>query len=209
MGKLIIFDFDGVLREASYLHVYNAYIALIKYLGKDPNQFFTDMESFRVWYNVDWHKNEEKILGHAYTPDKSMNHIFHANYDANAKLFPWVSEALEVLSKKYQLAIFSSSTRTSVKASLGELSRYFSWITGAEEVNKLKPDPEGVFLTLKETGTDVGDALIIGDMNVDFLAGKKAGIKVGLVKWGLGEWEELSMLGADILFEDPKELMEL
>ncbi len=209
MGKLIIFDFDGVLREASWVQMRNTYFAFITFIGKDPNLFFTDLGSFKKWCNPDWHKNEERIFGGEYSQNTTLNEFFHTHYDEHSQLFPWVPEILEHLSKKYQLAILSSSTRTSVKGSLGELSDYFSCIIGAEEVNKLKPDPEGILLALKETETETNDAIIIGDMNVDFLAGKKAGIKVGLVKWGLGEWGELCSLGADLLFEEPKELLKL
>ncbi|MFA5830563.1 MAG: HAD-IA family hydrolase [Candidatus Paceibacterota bacterium] len=207
--QLIIFDFDGVLRDASWTHLYEAYGKIIEAAGKDPSLFFADVGSFRKWYDVDWHKNEEKIFGGTYMPNTLFNKIFHANYDPNIKLFPWVPDTLSYLSNKHKLAILSSSTKESVEKELGELSQVFSFITGAEEVTKLKPDPEGVFLTLKETDTKPEEAIMIGDMNVDFMAGKNAGIKTGVVKWGLGDWEELLALGADFLFEQPEELLRL
>jgi phosphoglycolate phosphatase-like HAD superfamily hydrolase len=208
-NKLIIFDFDGVLRAASWEHLCNAYKKIIEAVGKDPALFFTDVVSFRNWYNVDWHRNEEQIFGGTYVSNALFNKMFHANYDPNISLFPWVPDTLAYLSGKHKLAILSSSAKSSVERELGELSQVFSFITGAEEVSKLKPDPEGVFLTLKETNTDIQDAIMIGDMNVDFMAGKNAGIRTGVVKWGLGDWEELHALGADFLFESPDELLKL
>ena len=208
--KLIIFDFDGVLREVSWIHLYNAYRKLIEHTGKDPATFFTDVDSFRKWTDPDWHQNEMRILGHnEYVLNKEFNKVFHDNYDPNIKLFPWVPETLGLLSKKYQLAVLSSSIKESVRGELGELSRHFSLIVGGEDVIGLKPDPEGVFLILEQTRVRAKDAIIIGDMEVDFLAGKKAGIKTGLVKWGLGDWKKLRSLGADLLFEDPKDLARL
>jgi phosphoglycolate phosphatase-like HAD superfamily hydrolase len=208
-NQLIIFDFDGVLRDASWVHLCDAYKKIIEAVGKDSSLFFTDVDSFRKWYNVDWHRNEEQIFGGTYVSNALFNKMFHANYDPNISLFPWVPDTLAYLSSAHKLAILSSSAKSSVEKELGELSRTFSFITGAEEVSKLKPDPEGVFLILKETNTKPEGAIMIGDMNVDFMAGKNAGTKTGVVKWGLGDWEELHALGADFLFENPEDLLKL
>ena len=208
--KLIIFDCDGVLRNASWQHIYQAYKKLITAMGKKPETFFTDFVSFKKWCDVDWHKNEMRISGtDEYVPNPQFHKIFHESYDSLITLFPWVSETLPHLSKKYTLAVLSSSTKTSVENSLGELSRYFSFIIGSEEVKSLKPNPEGVLLALKLSDTPANEALMIGDMNVDFLAGKNAGIKTGLVFWGLGEREELRALKADYYFERYEDLLKL
>ncbi|MCK9351597.1 MAG: HAD-IA family hydrolase [Candidatus Paceibacterota bacterium] len=207
--KLIIFDFDGVLRDASWRYLYDAYKVLIETAGKDPDSFFTDVDSFRKWTNMDWHKNEERIFGGAYVPNPEFDKKFHAAYDPNIKLFPWVSDTLAQLSQKYALAMLSSSSKASIEKELGELSRYFSFVLGAEDVVRLKPDPEGVQKIVKLTGAKESETLMIGDMSVDFLAGSGAGAKTGLVKWGLGDWEDLLALKPDFLFEEPGELLRL
>ena len=177
-------------------------------MGKKPETFFTDLVSFKKWYNIDWHKNEMRIFGtDEYVPNPEFDKIFHAGYDPMIRLFPWTSEVLKKLSEKYTLAVLSSSTKTSVESSLGDLSRYFSFIIGSKEVHFLKPNPEGVLLALKLSDTPANEALMIGDMNVDFLAGKNAGIKTGMVFWGLGEKEELLALCADYYFERYEELL--
>lgn len=151
-----------------------------------------------------------RILGgDTYVPNSEFNRIFHDACDPHLKLFPWVPDLLAHLSKKYTLAILSSSTKASVEKELGELTQYFSFIIGAEDVRSLKPNPEGVRLILKLTNTDTSEALIIGDMNVDYLAGKSAGIKTALVVWGMGDREELQELKPDFLFEDSTELFNL
>lgn len=208
MNKLIIFDFDGVLRDASWNHLYSAYKKLVEAMGKNPEIFFTNLASFKKWYNIDWHKNEIRILGlDEYVPSPEFNRIFHENYDPLLGIFPWVPDALAHLSKKYTLVIFSSSSRLSVKTALGDLSRFFSLIVGSEDVTRLKPHPEGVFLALNITKTAADETLMIGDMNVDYLAAKNAGVKTGLVKWGMGEWEDLTNLKPDYLFEKPEDLL--
>lgn len=208
--KLIIFDFDGVLRKATFEQIYDAYKKTIKAVGKEPDMFFVDVDSFRKWYDIDWHKNEMQIFGNdEYVPSPDFDRIFHENFDPTLALFPWVPDTLAHLSQKYILAIFSSSMQSSIKNALGDLSEYFSFIIGAGEVTSLKPNPEGILLALTLANVSASEAIMIGDMNVDFLAGKSAGIKTCLVKWGIGDWEELIALKPDYLFEKPEDLLSL
>ncbi len=182
--KVIIFDFDGVLRSVSWEGLHVAYIKIIKVKGKDPNIFFTDVETFRNWFNMDWHKNIEKIDG-TYMDSPTMNALFHAHYDSYVKLFPWVEELLTYLSERYDLAILSSSSIHSVQEELGDVARFFSIIVGAETVTQLKPHPEGVHHILNHFGVLPENAIIIGDTPHDLNAGFAAGIWTGAVKWGL------------------------
>lgn len=204
--KVIIFDFDGVLRSVSWDALLAGYTAIIKAKGKDPEQFFTDLETFRGWWNMDWHKNIERIDGYAYVDDSTMNALFHHHYDPHVKLFLWVEGLLTHLSKKYHLAILSSSSIDSVKEELGDVALFFPIIVGAETVKKLKPHPEGVHHILSHFGVLPENALIIGDTPQDFLAGEAAGIWTGMVGWGLCELDELRLLNAEMYFEHPSEL---
>lgn len=206
--KVIIFDFDGVLRSVSWEGLRVAYIEIIKAKGKDPSKFFTDLETFRAWFNMDWHKNIENIDG-VYMDSPTMNALFHARYDSYVKLFPWVEDLLAHLSKKYHLAILSSSSIHSVKEELGDVARFFPLIVGAEMVAHLKPHPEGLLHILKYFGVNKEDVLIIGDTPHDLNAGFATGIWTGAVKWGLAPWDELHSLNAEMYFEDPQELFKL
>lgn len=205
---VIIFDFDGVLRSVSWEGLRAAYVEIIKAKGKDPNQFFTDIETFQDWFDMDWHRNIVRIDG-AYIDDEAMNILFHAHYDPHVKLFPWVENLLTHLSKTHHLAILSSSSIHSVKKELGDTARFFSIIVGAETITHLKPHPEGVLHILDHFGALSEHALIIGDTPQDFHAGKAAGIRTSAVKWGLCEWITLLSLDADMYFEHPDELFHL
>jgi HAD superfamily hydrolase (TIGR01509 family) len=202
---VIIFDFDGVLRSVSWEGLRTAYIEIIKAKGKDPNQFFTDIETFENWFDMDWHKNIARIDG-AYIGDEVINALFHAHYDPHVRLFPWAEALLAHLSKTHHLAVLSSSSIHSVKKELGGIASLFPVIVGAETVSRLKPHPEGVHFILRYFGTVPEHALIIGDTPQDFHAGQAAGIRTGAVKWGLCKWSALLSLGADMYFEHPDEL---
>jgi HAD superfamily hydrolase (TIGR01509 family) len=203
--KVIIFDFDGVLRSVSWEGLHVAYVEIIKAKGKDPNQFFTDLQTFQSWFDLDWHKNIIDIDG-VYLDNPTINALFHKHYDSYVQLFPWVEDILTHLSQKYKLAILSSSSIHSVKQELGDVARFFSLIVGAETVTHLKPHPEGVHHILNHFGVLPEGAIIIGDTPHDLNAGFAAGIWTGAVKWGLAPWSELHSLNADMYFEHPSEL---
>ena len=205
---VVIFDFDGTIREISWKGLKVAYEAIIKARGKDSQEFFRDLESFKKWFNLDWHKNIEEITGLPYVESPTWNALFHAHYDPFVTLFHWTDGLLCHLSKQYHLAILSSSSVLSVQKELGEVSRFFdpNLIVGAEKVTRLKPHPEGIHYILNYLGIAPEHALIIGDTHLDFQAGKAAGIWTGLVGWGMLSLDGLKSLDAEMYFEHPSEL---
>ncbi len=203
---LIIFDFDGPLRSISWRGLLFAYRAIIRYKGKDPARFFNDMDEFKKWYQVDFRKNLKDIGGIKREDFPIINKIFHSHYDHRISLFPWVPGLLRGLSNRHEMAILSSSSTASVKASLTGLQRFFSVIVGSDDVKNIKPDPEGIETILERTEWDPSRALIIGDTDADIEAGKRAGIKTGIVGWGLCEWKDLIALDPDYKFKNPEDL---
>jgi phosphoglycolate phosphatase-like HAD superfamily hydrolase len=205
---VIILDYDGTIREVSPEGLQVAYEAIIISKGKTPKDFFTDAETFKEWFDMNWHRNIEKIDGCPYVEDPVTNALFHEYYDDYVELFPWTERLLKHLSKKYHPAILSSSSVLSVKKGLGNVARFFdpNLIVGAETVKKLKPHPEGVEYILNYLGVSPEHALIIGDTPSDFHAGVSAGVWTGMVGWGLCELTELRALNAEMYFEHPSEL---
>ena len=84
---------------------------------------------------------------------------------------------------------------------------FFTFVIGAEDVLKAKPDPEPVLTTLAKMGTDAERALVVGDMAVDILMGSRAGVRTCGVTYGNGSREDLLAAGADFLIDDFRELV--
>ncbi len=202
---LIIFDFDGVLRFTSWEALFRANIAIAKWAGKDYRDFFRNIEEFKKWWSPDWRENRRK-MGIRINKKGSP---FHKIYDPYVFIFSWVTDVLEELSKTHTLTILSSASEESIKKSLGSRLKYFKLIVGHEQVKKLKPHPEGINFILKKINIDRSKTLIIGDSYVDVLAGRNAGIKTGVVSWGLDKWKELLKLKPDYLFENPEDLLSI
>jgi len=206
---IIIFDCDGVLRSASWEGLYKAYLAIIGAYGKKYTDYFADIESFKLWWDPDWHRNNEK-LGVPPWGTKETNVIFHEIYDSHIHLFDWVPEILCELYRKHLLTLLTGSAESSVRKFLNGANKYFEYVIGCEHVKNLKPDPEGIHLIMRKFPDISEDEFImVGDMMVDIQAGKSAGIKTGVVSWGLGKKEELLSLNPDKFFNTPQDLLKI
>ncbi len=208
LKRVIIWDLDGTLRSASSIGLHIAYQAILRAKGKNPDDYFTDLESFLKWFNHDWHRAMEKIDGKPYVCEPAIDKLFHEIYDPHVALFPWVKNFLPIISEKYLNAVLSSSSELSIKKELVGVASYFDVIVGHESTTYLKPHPEGIFFILNELQVEHHDAIIIGDNTPDILAGKAAGIWTGAVGWGLGDPEEIRALHPDWYFETPEQLMD-
>lgn len=215
---MLIWDMDGTLRLLSLTGLIKSYREIIKYAGKNPNDFFNDTASFLKWFSHYWWDN---MISIGRTDDKFIKkttELFHEIYDPHIYLFPWVINTISQLSPKYRQAIFTSSRGSKVTAFLrksdSNLLCYFHPIIGSEHVKNIKPNPEGIEKIIKYLQILPSDCVIIGDTRHDFYAGKSAGIKTGLVKWGavatgMEQWENLLKLTPDYIFENPEDLLTL
>ncbi len=72
----------------------------------------------------------------------------------------------------------------------------------------LKPAPDALFLMMDKLGVKPEELLYIGDTGVDMKTGKAAGAKetVGVL-WGFRGRDELTENGADILVENPLDIL--
>ncbi len=81
-----------------------------------------------------------------------------------------------------------------------------SYVLGADSVEHTKPHPEPVLRTLCETGIDAAHTLVVGDMPVDILMGRNAGVQTCGVTYGNATRDQLQAAGADFLIDDFAEL---
>ncbi|MCF7836002.1 MAG: HAD-IA family hydrolase [Candidatus Marinimicrobia bacterium] len=202
--KLIIFDVDGVLVKGSWPGLFAAYKALIANEGKDYRDFFKDIEEMKKWWNPNWKENEKRI---DVKDTEKAHQIF---YDVAAKyvhLLSWVKPTLKRLAKKYRMAVLTNRHTQSAMKQIGPVADFFEMIVGADQLQSLKPNPEGVRIILDKLKVRYDDALVIGDMPVDLIAGKKAGTKTGAVIWsdGLGAEEDFNAMDfkPDFIFRSP------
>jgi HAD superfamily hydrolase (TIGR01509 family) len=75
------------------------------------------------------------------------------------------------------------------------------------QVEHAKPDPDLFLAAADRLGTDISNAVVVGDSIWDLLAARRArALGVGLLSGGYGE-EELERAGAYRVYEDPRDLL--
>ena len=125
-------------------------------------------------------------------------------------LFPHVKDTLTVLKEKgYVLTVASSRHSASLKGFLEDMSvaGLISYVLGADNVERAKPDPEPVLKTLRELDMAAHECLVVGDMPVDVRMGSSAGAVTCAVTYGNASRSELAE--ADFIIDDFAQLLSL
>ena len=124
--------------------------------------------------------------------------------------FPHVLPTLRQLRQRGVVLTIASSRGTgSLQAFIDAmgLRDCISYVLGADSVEQTKPHPEPVLRTLRETGIDAAHTLVVGDMPVDILMGRNAGVQTCGVTYGNATRDQLQAAGADFLIDDFAELL--
>ncbi len=210
MKKAIIFDCDGVLRTFSWQGVYLAYCAIGEYFGINFTTVCPSVDVMRVKYSHDWRRNI-KMMGICDVADhQKVNEIFRDEYFTTVEMFAWVPEILEQLACEHVVTVYSNSSVESVVDSLGDAAENCAMIIGHDEVKNLKPSPEGILKIIESLDLDPAHTIMVGDSDVDIVAGKRSGVTTALVTWGaVDSQEEIDMLSACKVLRNPGDLLAL
>lgn len=208
--KLIIFDFDGTLGDtrANIIMTMQETMRVLGYpvAGEEAIAAtigLTLEDGFRELFPG---LTERDILRCA--------DVYRDLFEKNRRkmiptLFPHVKETLNLLKERgYILSVASSRQSVSLRGFLHDMSveDCISYILGADNVEKSKPDPEPVLKTLRELGIPAEESLVVGDMPVDIIMGLRAGAATCGVTYGNSSREDLVEAGAGYIIEDISEL---
>jgi len=125
-------------------------------------------------------------------------------------LYPHAKEILEYLKNK-RLFIVTNWYTDFAEATLKGLGirKYFEDVIGGDDETCLKPSACILDTITPRVKIDRSRSLIIGDMAVDIMTGKNAGMKTCWVTYGLGKLEDIRDLKPDYIIEDLIELKEI
>ena len=206
MVRVIILDFDGTLGDTRA----NIVLTMRQTLQKRGYPV-PDEDTIAATIGLPLEEGFRQLLpGISDTETAACAATYREIFEANRKLlipklFPKVRETLAVLKEKgYVLTIASSRSSRSLKGFLCdmEIDGFITYILGADNVRLAKPDPEPVLKTLSDLGFAAGEALVVGDMPVDILMGKRAGALTCGVTYGNSTRDALLAAGADYVIDD-------
>jgi phosphoglycolate phosphatase len=186
--RALIFDLDGTLVD-SQLDLINATNATLRELGRSE----LPAAAISSFIGHGAAKLVSRALGPGANEREQVSalQIFLRHYEANklehTVAYPGVSEALEKLSPMAMAVLTNKPLlpSTLILESLG-LSKYFSAIHGGDSFETRKPDPLGAKQILQQFAVQPGDALFIGDSEVDVRTARNSGMLAASVSYGFG-----------------------
>ena len=168
--KAVLFDLDGVLVDSfeSWRSAFNA--MLRKYRRKELS-----VEEFREkCWGLELHENLKKFGLDASAGEfclkEQLKHI------EDVKLFPNVREVLRSLREcGFKLGLVTNTPRENTLKILAHFKLHFDVVVTRDDVRAGKPNAEMVLSACKKLSLRPENAILVGDTESDFLAGKNAG----------------------------------
>lgn len=216
--KAVIFDLDGTLLDS------------IRDIAGAVNKGLAEMElpthEVEVYKSFIGHGHKE-LVKRALPEDKineanikTLSDKFVQHYETewqlNTQPFHGILYLIKVaVSNKIKLAILSNKDQSFTKkmiryyfrgAMISHTKNPFGVYTGATDGAPVKPDPTEALELAKRLSAAPEHVAIVGDMPVDIITAKNAGMTAIGAAWGFASQEMLETAGADMVFDSPVEL---
>jgi HAD superfamily hydrolase (TIGR01509 family) len=175
--KVVAFDCDGVLfdTEQSNRAYYNALLSHLGFPDLTAEQFnYVHMHT--VDDSLAYLFRDQESLAQAYAYRKTLD------YSEFIKLMvvePNLIRLLRKIRPQIKTAIATNRTDT-VNGLLDEfgLGEFFDLVVSSSDVNLPKPHPDSLLRILQYFHIQPGEAIYVGDSNVDELAANSAGVQL-------------------------------
>jgi len=103
-----------------------------------------------------------------------------------ALVFPGITQLLRrIRSNGKMLALVTGVEKVMMEYTLNpfDLSEFFETRITADDVQRSKPDLEGINLALRRLNVNPKESMYVGDSPADIIAGKRAGVLTGAALW--------------------------
>jgi phosphoglycolate phosphatase len=201
--KIAAFDLDGTLLDA-YAAVAEAFNYALEKLGYPSISRETLKRSVgKGDVNLAGRFVKESEIPRLLSLYKENQMKF---YEGRIKLMDGCLELLDFLKgKNFMLGVATNRSEYAVGALLEELNikQYFDIICTADSVKNPKPHPDMLFRIMEFCGSkDKDEMFFAGDMDIDYLTGRNAGVDTYILLTGSSLREELENLDDINLFDN-------
>jgi pyrophosphatase PpaX len=203
-----LFDFDGTLAyseqayRAAFLH------SIERHTGVLPNEV-----EFRDYWNVTPHevlrRYGEELLEEMFA---SFEEHYYATHHQHLIAYDGIEELLSSLNEQgASVGIVSLKPRRAgdLELDIIGLRRMIGSAVWGDDVERPKPEPDGVLRAMADLGADPRKTLVIGDSPSDIIMGRAAGTRTAAAMWGGSSRERLLGASPDIALEAPGDLLNI
>jgi len=200
---LIIFDLDGTLVD-SRDDIANAVNFTLKKIGLKEKSI-SEISSYigtgiEDLIGKSLGNKQEVLLTRALSV---FEKYYRKHSTDNSVLYPNVKEILEYFKNKRKVIITNRNYEFAliVLNKLG-IYDYFENVVGGDDIGCMKPSSCPLDISMNRLNTNKEEAIIVGDMDIDIVAGKKAGIITCGVTYGIGKKEDIIKAKPDFIIDD-------
>jgi pyrophosphatase PpaX len=184
----VLFDLDGTLIDSGRDLVASVQFALRRVDGREPPGpediialVGRPLEAFPPAFGYPSDPASLQLFADTYRAH------YAEHFNDHTTLYPGVAEMLSVLKTDgVRLALVTTKHQVQADFTAREcgLLGWFDHVHGWREGRRHKPDPEPVLTALAEIGGTPEQALMVGDSELDVVAGRDAGCATCAVAWG-------------------------
>src|ERR1051325_3278075 len=207
-ATIVLFDLDGTLIDSL-----GALAASLNLMLRDLDRPPLSREQVAAFIGngipttvrralVATHPNQEP-------PDPAL-HDAATEMLKTTRLFPNVVETLEHFRGKRLGVVTSKEVRfTEFLLDHFGIAKYFDTIVGGDTTPARKPDPQPVLEALRLLEGRAAEAVMIGDSEIDVIAGRRAGTQTCAVTFGYRSAAQLRVTEPDVMIDRFDQLREV
>jgi len=205
--ELIIFDLDGTLVD-SREDIANAVNFTLKYTGlkeKSKQEISSYIgKGLEDLIRKSLGKRQGALLGRALSV---FEEYYRKHSTDKSVLYPNIKEILEHFKDKKKVIITNRNYEFAlITLKSLDIYNYFKDVVGGDDVGCAKPSSCPVDKILCSLNVNKEKTIIVGDMDIDILAGKRAGIVTCAVTYGIGRKEDIIKAKPDFIIDNMIEL---
>jgi len=182
--KAIVFDASGTLLD-DILTVWRANLDAYTALGFNGPGTLEDFKAAFRLPVTEFHMANGIPLELLREIDDRFREAY-PRYAPDVEVFPGVEDFLDRLKAMGKtLAVVSNIPSLFLREHLGKLGidGYFDVITGQDDCDEQKPSPKPILVTAEKLQLEAREAIYVGDMEEDIIAGKRASaLTAGIVR---------------------------